>query len=95
MTAAQSLKVYEILGKHFNNTEDAKIVVTEIEQIIEAKLTDKQDVLATKEDINKLQLPQKEMQIDMEKRFNQLTIWIVGVFIALTGIIIAVAKLKG
>ena len=52
------------------------------------------DVLATKEDITKLQLSQKEMQIDMEKRFNQLTIWIVGVFIALSGIIIAVAKLK-
>lgn len=44
------------------------------------------DVLATKEDILKL-------QVDMEKRFNQLTIWIVGVFIGLTGIIIAVAKL--
>jgi len=105
MTAAQSFKIYEILGKHFNNTEEAKTVVTEIEQIIETKLIEKKDILATKEDllklqlstkedIGKLQVSQKEMQIDMEKRFNQLTIWIVGVFIALAGIIIAVAKIK-
>jgi len=41
MTAAQSFKIYEVLGKHFNNAEDAKIVVTEIEQIIESKIADK------------------------------------------------------
>ena len=86
MTAAQSLKIYEILGKHFNNVEDAKTVVTEIEQIIETKIAEKKDILATKEDLLKL-------QVDMEKRFNQLTIWIVGTFIALAGIIIAVTKL--
>ena len=60
MTAALSLKIYEVLGK--------------------------KDILATKEDLLKL-------QIDMEKRFNQLTIWIVGTFIALAGIIIAIAKI--
>ena len=86
MTAAQSLKIYEVLGKHFNNTEDARVVITEIEQIIETKIADKKDVLATKEDLLKL-------QIDMEKRFNQLTIWIVGTAIALAGIVIAIAKL--
>ena len=87
MTEAQSLKIYEILGKHFNNTEDAKTVVTEIEEIIELKITEKKDILATKEDLLKL-------QIDIEKRFNQLVIWIVGTTIALGGIIIAVVKLK-
>jgi hypothetical protein len=86
MTASQSLKIYEILGKHFNNTEDAKIVVTEIEQIIETKILEKKDLLATKEDIS-------QIRIDIEKRFNQLIIWIVGTFIALTGIFIAVMKL--
>lgn len=40
MTAAQSLKIYEVLGKHFKNIEDAKVVVTEIEQIIEAKIAE-------------------------------------------------------
>lgn len=100
MTAAQSLKIYEILGKHFSSTEDAKIVVTEIEQIIETKLIEKKDVLATKEDLLKVQLSIKDLQIDMEKRFNDiekrfnhLTIWIIGTFIALASIVIAVIKL--
>jgi len=94
MTAAQSLKIFEVLGKHFNNNEDARIVVTEIEQIIETKISEKKDVLATKEDIGLLREDFLKLQIDMEKRFNQLTIWIVGTFIALAGIIIAVTKLK-
>jgi hypothetical protein len=41
MTAAQSLKIYEVLGRHFNNAEDARVVVAEIEQIIEMKITEK------------------------------------------------------
>jgi hypothetical protein len=41
MTAAQSFRIYEILGKHFSSMEDAKIVVTEIEQIIETKIDSK------------------------------------------------------
>ena len=41
MTAAQSLKIYDVLGKHFHNAEDARVVVTEIEQIIETKIADK------------------------------------------------------
>ena len=86
MTAAQSLKIYEVLGKHFGNTADAQIVVTEIEQIIESKISEQKDVLATKEDLLK-------MQVDIEKRFNQLTIWIVGTAVAMSGLIIAILKL--
>ena len=55
MTAAQSFKIYEVLGKHFNNAEDARTVVTEIEQIIESKIADKKDVLSTKEDLAKVE----------------------------------------
>ncbi len=38
MTATQSFKIYEVLQRHFKNNDDAKIVVQEIEEIIEAKL---------------------------------------------------------
>lgn len=51
MTAPQSLKIYEILRKHFNNAEGAKIVVQEIEQIVEAKIESKKEILSTKEDL--------------------------------------------
>ncbi len=90
MTAAQCFKIYEVLGKHFHNAKDARVVVTEIEQIIETKISDKKDILATKEDIGLLRLDFLKLHIDMEKRFNQLTIWIVGTTIALAGLIIAI-----
>ncbi len=32
MSIAQSLKIYEILQRHFKNDDDAKIVAQEIEQ---------------------------------------------------------------
>jgi len=87
MSAAQSFKNYEVLGRHFGNSEDAKTVVTEIEQITATKISDEKDVLATKVDL-------LQLQIDIEKRFNQLTIWIVGTLLGLAGIVIALARLK-
>ncbi len=51
MTTSQSFKIYEILQKHFQNSEDAKIVVREIEEIVEQKVEDKKDILTTKEDL--------------------------------------------
>ena len=35
MTATQSLKIFEILQRHFKSSEDAKLVVQEIEEIVE------------------------------------------------------------
>ena len=43
-------------------------------------------MLAAKEGLSKL-------QIDIEKRFNQLTIWIVGSSMAFAGVIIAIIEL--
>ena len=86
MTVSQSFQIYEILDKYFKNPDDAKSVVTEIEQIIDTKLNEKKDALVTKEDLMRL-------QIDIEKRFNQLLIWLVATFIAFSGIVIAVIKL--
>ncbi len=51
MTTTQSFKIYEILQLHLKNDENAKIVMQEIEQIIEAKVNFKKEILATKEDI--------------------------------------------
>ena len=72
MTATQSLKIYEVLNKHFKNPEDAKMVVEQIEQIVEAKVEAKKDVLLTKED--KIDLIEK-----MHRHKIETIIWIVGV----------------
>jgi hypothetical protein len=72
MTATQSLKIYEILNKHFKNEEDAKVVIQQIEEIVEEKVNNKKDILLTKED-----------KIDLIDRINKSKlepiIWIVGI----------------
>ena len=69
MTTTQSFRIYEVLQRHFKNSDDAKIVVQEIEQIIETKIENKANILATKGDIALLKEDLLKFQIDVEKRF--------------------------
>jgi len=77
MTAAQSLKIYETLNKHFNNSEDAKLVVEQIKQIVEEKINSKKDILLTKDD-----------KIELLNRIDSNFKWQIGVMITLFGIVI-------
>lgn len=76
MTSSQSFKIYEILSKHFNNPEEAKIVVQEIEKVVDEKFQQKQEILATKSDLS-------ETRIDLIDRIHktkiETIIWIVGI----------------
>lgn len=56
MTSSQSFKNYEILTKHFNNAEEAKIVVQEIERVVEDKFQEKKEILATKSDLSNVRI---------------------------------------
>jgi len=76
MTSTQSFKIYEILQKHFNNSDDAKVIVQEIEQIVENKLESKKDVLSTKED---LLITKQDLIDSINSAKMQTVIWIVGV----------------
>lgn len=93
MTTTQSFKIYEILQRHFKNDDDAKIVVQEIEQIIETKMDSKSNVLATKDNISLLKQDLLKFHLDVEKRFNGNIIWIVGTGIASVGLIFSIIKL--
>lgn len=93
MTTTQSFKIYEVLQRHFKNNDDAKTVVQEIEQIIEAKVDSKKDILATKEDVSTLKEDLYKFQIDVEKRFNSMISWTVGTGIASIGLIFTIIKL--
>ena len=93
MTTTQSFKIYEFLQRHFNKKDDAKIVVQEIEQIIEAKLESKSNLLSTKEDISTLKQDLLRFQIEVEKRFNNNIIWIVSTGIAVVGLILSIIKI--
>ena len=100
MTATQSLKIYEILHRHFKSDADAKIVVQEIETIIDNKFEKEKNQLATKDDIhkvlNEIGLGRQELykvQAEIEKRFTTTIITIVTTTIAIVGIAVAIIKL--
>ena len=92
MTATQSLKIYEILQRHFKNEADAKIVVQEIETIIDNKFDKEKNSLASKDDINRLEKLILQNQAEIEKRFTTTIITIITTVIAVTGIAVAVIK---
>ena len=93
MTVTQSFRIYEILQRHFKNEADAKVVVQEIEEIIDVKFEKEKNNISTKDDINNLQQNMLKFQIDMEKRLNTNLIWIIATIISMGGLIIAFLKL--
>ena len=86
VTASQTLKIYELLNKHFKNEEDAKMLVQEIEQFIEAKFDSAKDRLATKEDLSKL-------EIRIEQGFKDQLKWLIILMMGFSSLIIALIKL--
>ncbi len=50
MSSLQSFKIYEILQKHFQNDEDAKEIVHQIEAVVENRIDQKKDIFLTKDD---------------------------------------------
>jgi hypothetical protein len=93
MTATQSLRLYEILLKHFKNDADAKVVVNEIEEVIDNKFEREKNLLATKEDMNLLRQDLLKFQVEMEKRFTTTILTIVTTVIAVVGIAVVIIKL--
>ncbi len=92
MTATQSFKIYEVLHKHFKNDADAKVVVQEIEVIIDNKFEKEKNNLSTKEDISLLRQDLLKFQLDIEKRLSTIMIWIIATTISVGGLIVAVMK---
>ena len=93
MTATQSLKIYEILHRHFKSDADAKSVVEEIETIIDNKFEKEKNLLATKEDIFRLEKLILQNQAEIEKRFTTTIVTIISIISAVVGIAVAIIKL--
>lgn len=52
MSSAKSLRVYDILNKHFKNDADSKALIESVEEIIDKRMDQSKDILATKQDLN-------------------------------------------
>ena len=93
MKATQSLKIYEILHRYFKSDADAKSVVEEIETIIDNKFEKEKNLLATKEDIFRLEKLILQNQAEIEKRFTTTIVTIISIISAVVGIAVAIIKL--
>ncbi len=81
MTAAQSLKLFQIAQRYFENEADASTFVSEIEMVADGKLDTKKDIFLTKDD--KIDLMEK-----MSKDKIYLIKWMVRIFITLALMIV-------
>lgn len=53
MSFEQSIRLFQIVNKHFKNEDDGRILVAEIESVVDQKVESKFPILATKKDIQK------------------------------------------
>jgi hypothetical protein len=89
MTATQSVRLYQIASKYFKNENDASAFISEIEAVVDNKLDQKKDVLATKEDIGNVRREIAEAKADTIK---WMFIFWIGQIGALLGIILLFLK---
>ncbi len=108
MTATQSLKIYEILQRHFNNDADARIIVQEIEQIVENKFENRINELLPKSEVQLLRKDMETMRVELsgkiessslrvennlKSEINKLIIWIIATMFGAGALFITIAKL--
>jgi hypothetical protein len=93
VTASQTLKMYELLNKHFKNTEDAKTLVAGIEEIIDEKFNNEKDRLATKQDMFCLKEDVLGLQVRVEQGFKDQLRWLIVLMVGLSSLGIAILKL--
>lgn len=90
MSTAQTLEIYKILNKYFQNDEDATRIVEDLQYVIDKKFEERKSELATKsvlkEEINNL-------RIELFNKLNDHFKWTIGTMIAVAGIIVAIIKL--
>jgi hypothetical protein len=93
VTATQSFKIDDILHRHFKNDADAKVVIQENETIIDNKFDKEKNLLATKDDIYRLEKLILQNQAEIEKRFTTTIVTIISIISAVFGIAVAIIKL--
>lgn len=104
MTASQSLKIYEILQRHFNNDADARVIVQEIEQLVSEKFSEEKENIAPKSEImlmrKDLEIFRQEMKTGfaesesrIKSEINKLIVWIIATMFGAGALFITIAKL--
>ena len=108
MSSEQTFRLFTILNKHFKNEEDSRLLVAEIEQVVDQKFDLEVRILATKADLTILRVEVKEdftilraevkayisrLEVKMEAGFKDQLKWIILLMMGMTSLIITVVKI--
>jgi hypothetical protein len=97
VTATQTLKMYELLNKYFKNSDDAKVLVQGIEEVIDSKFEAERDRLASKLDLHiakeELRTEIGRIETRMEQGFKDQLRWLIVLMVGLSSLAIAIMKL--
>lgn len=104
MTATQSLKLFEISKRYFQNENDARSFVEEIETVVDNKFSIEKEKFTPASVIdkldNKIELLRQEMKTgfaeakaDMRAEFNKVVIWLVSTMFAMVALLYTLIKL--
>lgn len=85
MSTAQTVEIYKILNKHFQNEEDATKVVADLQYVIDSKFEDKKSELATKQDLN-------ELRIELVNKRNEHFKWTIATLLSVGASVVALIK---
>lgn len=108
MTAAESLKLYELLKPLFKSEGKIKVLVAQVEEIFEDKVRVLKDEFSSKSEVGLLRKDMDIMKIELKaeieksgyrvennlkSEINKLIIWIVATIFAAAALILTIAKL--
>ena len=89
-----NLKLYNLFRTKLNLSEpDAQEIVQSIENIFDYRFDKEKDMLSTKNGISLLRQDILKLHADMERRFNNIIMWLVGTGVGIVGLIFTVIKL--
>ena len=103
MTATQSLKLFEISKRYFQNENDARSFVEEIETVVDNKFNLERDKFAPTSSIDKLEYKIElhrqetktgfaELESRMRAEFNKIVIWFVSTMFAMVALLYTIFK---
>ena len=96
LSSEQSFRLYEIVRRYFQNENDARAFITEIENVINQKFDAEKDRLATKDDIQRLELKIGALEVKIAEVKADIIKWMfifwLGQIGATIGIILLFVK---
>lgn len=85
MSTAQTVEIYKILNKYFQNEDDATKVVADLQYVIDSKFEDKRSELATKQDLN-------DLRVELVNKLNDHFKWTIATLLSVGAFIVALIK---